>query len=195
MLLSTAIVDLISEQGKTKQCLLLLDNGSQYHYFLADPTFDKISDIEGIIGVGLFFKLLCIGQIEFKNHPAILQKTQLDWIAAGEVYGTSMSSQKTVQCNFACDSSMNFELSKFWELEEIPNARIVSPDEVACEELFAKTTLRNPDGRYLVRLPFNEKRDEIGYSRNLALRCLYSLESRFKRQPTLRPSYASFLVE
>ena len=135
MLLSTAIVDLVSEEGKTRQGRLLLDNGSQSHYltesvvsflklhkesvdisvsslgtmhtfvrhsvsariksrykkyeqylnflvvkelnylvtpiiidhtsfeipkniFLADPIFEKLSDIDGIIGVGIFFKLL-----------------------------------------------------------------------------------------------------------------------------------------
>ena len=30
---------------------------------LADPTFDRINTINGIIDVGLFFKLLYVGQI------------------------------------------------------------------------------------------------------------------------------------
>ena len=196
MLLSTAIVDLISDQGKTRQCRLLLDNGSQSHYLtesvvsllkLHRRSVDISVSSLGTMHTSVRHSVSARIKSRYKKYEqnldflVVKELNYLGWIVAGEVYGTSVSSQKTVQCNFACDSSMNVELSKFWELEEIPNTRILSPDEVACEELFAKTTLRNPDGRYLVRLPFNEKRDEIGDSRNLALRRLYSLESRFKR--------------
>lgn len=53
---------------------------------LADPEFYKPSDINILIGVKLFYKLLSVGQISLKNHPdAVLQKTQLGWIVAGEI--------------------------------------------------------------------------------------------------------------
>jgi len=31
---------------------------------------------------------------------------------------------------------LNEELQKFWELEELPVRRILSPEEIYCEELF-----------------------------------------------------------
>ena len=46
--------------------------------FLADPEFHKPAEVDLLIGVKLFYKLLCVGHIELKNHPdAILQKAQL----------------------------------------------------------------------------------------------------------------------
>ena len=48
--------------------------------FLADPSFDKPGGIDGIIGVGLFYKLRSVGQIIPRNHPdTVIQKTQLGW--------------------------------------------------------------------------------------------------------------------
>ena len=273
-LLSTAIVDIINNQGKVKQCRLLLDNGSQSHYltdkiasllnlrkkpvdiavltlgsmstavhhsvsatirsrynnftqnvefliqrelnylfpsiridreslqipkniFLADPNFDKAGGIDGIIGVGLFYKLLSIGQIVPRNQPeAVLQKTQLGWIVAGKIYGIPFSNRKVVQCNaMQCQTSLDSELTKFWELEETSPSKILSSEEIACEKHFSENTTRDADGRYVVRLPFNERKEDLGDSRNLALRRLYSLENRFKKQPELRSPYADFLSE
>ena len=59
---------------------------------LADPEFHKPSDIDILLGVKLFYKLLCVGQIELKNCPdLVLQKTQLGWIVAGEINDPSPS--------------------------------------------------------------------------------------------------------
>ena len=45
---------------------------------LADPEFFEPSEIDAFIGVKMFYKLMCVGQILLKNHPdAVLQKTEL----------------------------------------------------------------------------------------------------------------------
>ena len=46
------------------------------------------------------------------------------------------------------------DLTKFWELEELPNRDPLSNDEKFCEEHFLTTHRRTSDGRYMVRLPF-----------------------------------------
>ncbi|XP_033231667.1 uncharacterized protein LOC117182671 [Belonocnema kinseyi] len=191
-LLSTAIVDIINNEGFVQQCRLLLDNGSQSHHltekvasimnlrkrpvditvltlgststeirhsvsakipsryntykenvefliqkelnylfpaikidreslqipnniFLAEPDFDKAGGIGGIIGVGLSYKLLSVGQIVPRNHPdAVLQKTQLGWIVAGKLYGIPLSKRKIVQCNIMqIQPSLDPDLTKF----------------------------------------------------------------------------------
>ena len=146
--------------------------------------------------MGIFYELLCVGQIRLKNHPLVLQKTQLGWIVAGGLYGMARSDQKILQCNFMCNKPiLDFDLSKFWELEEVPSCKVLSSEQIACEEHFVKNTTRNSEGRYIVRLLFNGRRNEIGHSRNVALRRLHFLENRFHRQPELKSPYDEFLSE
>ncbi|XP_036320453.1 uncharacterized protein LOC118734966 [Rhagoletis pomonella] len=75
---------------------------------LADPSFFRPQKIDLLIGVSLFFELLCVGQICLKQGLPILQKTRLGWIVAGKV---EVGSSKAVVCaatssNYA-DTSLN----------------------------------------------------------------------------------------
>ncbi|XP_033218228.1 uncharacterized protein LOC117173695 [Belonocnema kinseyi] len=128
--------------------------------FLADPEFYKPSEIDALIGVKLFYKLLCVGQITLKNNPeAVLQKTQLGWIVAGEI--NSSLSKNHVQCSFVTHSTpLDSNLTKFWEIEEVPSIKLLSQEEQACESHFKNNTQRDPAGRYIVRLPFKENKDK-----------------------------------
>ena len=47
---------------------------------LADPTFTNTRPVDLLIGGGLFWKLLYVGQIELRNDQPILQKTTLVWL-------------------------------------------------------------------------------------------------------------------
>ena len=69
---------------------------------LADPDFYMAGEIDGIIGVGVFYKLLCMGQSVPKNHPdAVLQKTQLGWIVAVKIYVAPLSTRHTREGDLA----------------------------------------------------------------------------------------------
>ncbi|KAH8373689.1 hypothetical protein KR009_002602, partial [Drosophila setifemur] len=50
---------------------------------LADPEFHKSQKIDLLIGASLFFKLLCVGQINLSAGLPLLQKTLLGWIVTG----------------------------------------------------------------------------------------------------------------
>ena len=162
---------------------------------LADPEFHKPSEIDALIGVKLFFKLLCVGQISLKNHPdAVLQKTHLGWIVAGEINSSLL--RNNFQCHVLRSSAPICEnLTKFWEMEEVPSKKLLSPEEQACEDHFRNNTQRNSEGRYVVRLPFNENKDKLGDSRSMALRRFYGLEKRFEKNPQLKENYRAFIQE
>ena len=55
------------------------------HIKLADSEFHKPAEIDALIGVQLYYMLLCAGQIDIQGHDAVLQKTHLGWIIAGDV--------------------------------------------------------------------------------------------------------------
>ena len=162
---------------------------------LADPEFHTPSDIDILLGVKLFYKLLYVGQIELKNCPdVVLQKTQLGWIVAGEINDPSPSN--AVQCHLAMHSTpLDASLTKFWEVEEIPKAKLLSAEEKACEEHFINNTQRSADDRYVVRLPFNENKGKIGDSISMASRRFKYLENRFVKNPILKQDYSKFLEE
>ncbi|XP_076383739.1 uncharacterized protein LOC143260985 [Megalopta genalis] len=92
-------------------------------------------------------------------------------------------------------SSLDNALTKFWEIEEIAERKNLSSEEQACENHFVENTVRDVHGRYIVRLPFNDRKNFIGESRGLALKRFYSLERKFCKDPDLLIHYKQFLSE
>jgi len=52
---------------------------------IADPLFDKPRKIDVLIGAGLFWNLLCVGQIQGGHGKPTWQKTLLGWVIGGEI--------------------------------------------------------------------------------------------------------------
>lgn len=94
-----------------------------------------------------------------------------------------------------CDISLNKEISRFWELEDIPRNKHLSPSDQFCENLYTTTTKRSKDGRYIVSLPFKETPIKIGRSRNTALAQFYKNEARLLRNPEFKTEYDKVLEE
>ncbi|XP_043256445.1 uncharacterized protein LOC122399668 [Colletes gigas] len=67
------ITEILPSQAIPKQQLQLPANLP-----LTDPAFCRPSEIDGLLGVEIFYKLLCVGQIAIANNQLTLQKTKLD---------------------------------------------------------------------------------------------------------------------
>lgn len=160
---------------------------------LADPTFYKTSEIDGLLGAEIFYNILCVGQINIDNQFAVLQKTRLGWVVAGTI--TNQNIHKTsISCNLAVNS-LNLQLSRFWELEEIPERRYLSDEESEVERHYVDNTIRDHYGRYIVKLPFNKNIEKLGESYSVALRRFYRLEMTLNKNPELKSQYVDFLRE
>lgn len=74
---------------------------------------------------------------------------------------------------------------------------MLTEDEIKCETLFATSTIRNEEGRYIVRLPVREVDviDEIGDSKTIAEKRLRNLESRLEKNTTLKNNYINVMQE
>ncbi|XP_076686036.1 uncharacterized protein LOC143378082 [Andrena cerasifolii] len=160
---------------------------------LADPEFNKSANIDALFGEYLYYKLLGAGQIRLSNETTILQETLLGWIVSGRV-GINLNSNGGTKC-FLATTQLDSILTKFWELEECPGKRVFSREEEECEKLFQDTTRRTSTGRYVVRLPFNDKAKRLGSSYGTALTRLYSLERKLQNNSDLYSQYSSFLEE
>ncbi|XP_067208447.1 uncharacterized protein [Linepithema humile] len=92
--------------------------------------------------------------------------------------------------------SLEDQLAKFWDAEETPQYCEMSPNDRRCEEHFQKTHSRTEDGRYVVRLPFQEGPPiNIGESREIAARRLSSLLRKANSQPAVKQEYLEFMNE
>ncbi|CAK9799110.1 hypothetical protein ANTPLA_LOCUS1901 [Anthophora plagiata] len=158
---------------------------------LADPDFHRPGKIDALLGNTLFFQLLSSGKIKLSGGAIILQKTMLGWIVTGEsnIQAPCVASTSVKSFHASLDKTLN----KFWEIEEFTNKQYLSAEERAAEIFFKETTVRNVDGRYCVSLPFNERRQVLGDSREMALRRFYALERKLHAEQGLLAGYREFL--
>lgn len=158
---------------------------------LSDSNFNVPSDIDILIGAGLFWDLLCMGQIKLGPQRPILQKTKLGWIISGPL---PQKGPQMISCNVS-QGVKEFDLSQFWEVEECHASRSLSKEELACEEHFKSTYKRNSDGRFIVKIPLKGSIEELGESRSIAEKRFYLLERKLERNSNLKQDYSSFMQE
>ncbi|XP_018395293.1 PREDICTED: uncharacterized protein LOC108773843 [Cyphomyrmex costatus] len=170
---------------------------------LADREFDKPGTVDILLGAEYFYELLETGKIELGVDRPVVQNTKLGWIVAGPL-ALSANSFATVTNNVAslccfaqqCES-LNKSLERFWAVEQggPETATIRSETERRCEELFDKTTKRDDNGRFIVRLPIVEGTEPLGESRDIAEKRLKQMERRFRNNVSLHEQYANFMRE
>ncbi|CAK9810555.1 hypothetical protein ANTQUA_LOCUS6474 [Anthophora quadrimaculata] len=90
---------------------------------LADPLFNKSSNIDLLLGEYLYYKIVGTNRIRLNNDKVVLQDSELGWILSGEI--------DSVQTNTSCLNvqTLDEQLEKFWELDQYPNAKIMSPQD------------------------------------------------------------------
>jgi len=77
--------------------------------------------------------------------------------------------------------SVDRTLQRFLENDDVPTVEKSSQADLECERIYQSTTTCQPDGRYIVHLPFQQDPPLLGKSKDVALRRLEQLENRFKR--------------
>ncbi|XP_075162489.1 uncharacterized protein LOC142235120 [Haematobia irritans] len=90
------------------------------------------------------------------------------------------------------------EISRFWEVEDLPRKKFTSSSDQFCESLYVHTTRRNEEGRYIVSLPFKEaypKDIDIAQSRRIAMAQYFRNEARLIRTPAFKDEYDNVLAE
>lgn len=123
---------------------------------LADPEFDSDKQIDMIIGVKLFFKLILAGQIQMGANKPVLQKSLLGWIVVGEC---GLNENATLICNASKHNKQEVDklhslVEKFWETEDVPKPlNKFSEEEQNCENHFTSTVKLSPANRIIVKLP------------------------------------------
>ncbi|XP_047992482.1 uncharacterized protein LOC125231164 [Leguminivora glycinivorella] len=162
---------------------------------LADPRFDSPSEVDILLGLKVYWKLVIPEIRELGENKPVLQNTQLGWLVAGSVpSNNSTMSTSNLVCNFS--QEIRDSLERFWLIDDLPSEKTYSPEEQLCEQHFVETFSRLPSGRFSVQIPLKEKPEEsLGHNFNTAKKCLENLEKKFVRYPNLKQKYKEFLQE
>ncbi|XP_075157769.1 uncharacterized protein LOC142231036 [Haematobia irritans] len=163
---------------------------------LADPMFYKTARIDMLIGSDILPCILKAGIHRNISGNLLAQDSEFGWYISGPQNSkcvTSFAAWVTQSTR-----SLNDEVRRFWESEEIPNEAPRSEEDLECEDIYARTTVRRSDGRYVVRLPFQKafpKEIFLGSSRRAALGQFCRLEKTLKNSPALSDEYIRVLQE
>ncbi|XP_017463258.1 PREDICTED: uncharacterized protein LOC108356669, partial [Rhagoletis zephyria] len=149
---------------------------------------------------GIFFDLLCIGQIRLKKYQ-ILQKTRLGWVVSG---GRGISSKLfplTTTATNSLDSETDHRCTNdivrsFWEIDNsFEPIRRATKEKIDCEAYFNANYSRMATGEYSVRLPVKPSVHLLGDSYQQLLRRFLTLERRLQLNDDLKSLYVSFMKE
>ncbi|XP_050294945.1 uncharacterized protein LOC126735061 [Anthonomus grandis grandis] len=160
---------------------------------LADSSFHTPSEVDLLIGAGLFYNILCSRQIKTGNGNPILQETQLGWVVSGPLSLLAnvsyASSYKTHRQSLFCTNDLQGCLEKFWLTEETTQQvpHVLSKEELECEDHFQETTHQDLTGRLQDCL----RNDTL----QPALKRFYSLEQKFDKNPEIKKLYIDFIKE
>ena len=165
---------------------------------LADPGFGTPSKIDILLGAEVYSEVILTGIIKNPQGNLIAQNTILGWILSGRM-SQDLGSQREKVISMHVNVRDDDLLKQFWEIENEPNSldKRLTKTEIYCEEFYNRTTERNEDGRFIVRLPFAEEdpKCQYGKSREIALRRFLYLEKRLLRNDKLYNDYRKVMEE
>ncbi|XP_059217400.1 uncharacterized protein LOC131994647 [Stomoxys calcitrans] len=161
---------------------------------LADPNFRTPGHVDLLLGSNVIPNILLEG-VKKVCESLVAQATIFGWVISGPVTIQTVTSF-SIQANEISGDPVGQQLRMFWEQEEVPETRHVSLEDEYCESLYERTTVRDSDGRYVVRLPFRkEYRQEspLGRSRSQALIQYVRLERSLRHKPEIERMYNEVL--
>ncbi|XP_029341258.1 uncharacterized protein LOC103311969 [Acyrthosiphon pisum] len=129
---------------------------------LADPLYHRPQAVDLLLGADILPMLLLNGKATGKPGEPIAFETVFGWILMGPV-DRNAQSNVTAMC-LSVAETLDLSIRRFWELEELPIVRHLSPDERAAEEIHKKTTTRLRTRRFMVSLAFRKASPLLGPS-------------------------------
>ena len=137
---------------------------------LADPQLNIPASVDILFGSELFYDIFLGARQQLSKHISV-HHTKLGWILVGRLFENSLDLSKTAMLSIPTVS--NSALSFFTSVSNAQNA-----EEIQAEKHFSSSVMRNKHGRFVVKLPVNDKLDFLGDSRPIAQKSFYNLERR-----------------
>ncbi|XP_075151664.1 uncharacterized protein LOC142225706 [Haematobia irritans] len=148
-----------------------------------------------LLGSDVFPSIIKSGVEKNIAGSLLAQNTEFGWVISGP---PKLRTVSTFASWVNSNETLNEDIRKFWELEEVPTSRPPSDNDNWCEDFYVKTTSRLPNGRYVVRLPFRQDLPSeiaLGSSRRAAMGQLLRMERTLQKSPELSVEYNKVLSE
>ena len=170
---------------------------SQLHHIrnlkLADPAFNTLEKIDVLLGADVLEDVMM--EAKLKDGGLSVRDSFFGWAVSGHVKPLREMSITSHHIAFEPNLDTDQLLSRFWELENLPEKRHISSEEKRCEEHFDRTTKRRDDGRFIVEMPFKEDCSQLGHSKALAMCRFLNLERKLVRDQSHHERYSAFIKE
>lgn len=159
---------------------------------LADPHYNRSGPIDLLLNAEIYSQIILPGLQRGDPNEPVAQYTSLGWI----LFGGSSAPKAINSLSLHTCIEIDDRLRSFWESEEVSStAPPVAADDLESENQFCTTYKRNESGRFIVRLPFNDTNVELGHSRDVAVRRLLQMETKFAKNSQLFEDYKNFMAE
>ncbi|KAJ8722107.1 hypothetical protein PYW08_004509 [Mythimna loreyi] len=171
---------------------------------LADPSYLTPGSIDLLLGVKEYAQIIQPELIKGPPGTPTAQKTNLGWIIFGDICEKPENDTYLVMHH---QVDVDEILKSIWEIE-IDKDRHLTKEEKICEEIYQKTTTRNQEGRYIVKLPFKTYSPQLnemststklqtpkGNTKEIAKQRFLQLERKFKKSPDLKKEYTKVINE
>ncbi|XP_061395049.1 uncharacterized protein LOC133330652 [Musca vetustissima] len=162
----------------------------------ADPEFFRSAPVDLLIGGNLYPVILLSGVEHGILGSLVAQETVFGYIVTGPT--NNSASRRITRASHCTRVSIDEQLARFWEIEEIPIKAKVSDEDIHCENIYKNTVKRNSEGRYVVDLPFKEElqaKAAFTSNRFIALSQFLRNEQSMSRKPEFKAMYDSVIQE
>ncbi|XP_075149048.1 uncharacterized protein LOC142222851 [Haematobia irritans] len=159
----------------------------------ADPGFHRSGRVDMLLGGDLYPLVIRGGVRHGIFESLVAQETIFGWVVTGP---TRVNDRPRVAVNTHFTKvTLEEQLARFWEIEEVSRKRVLSDEERKCEEIYRSSTRRRPDGRYVVNLPFKSEISELQSNRCTALRQFLRNEKSMIGDPERKQLYDEVIKE
>lgn len=164
---------------------------------LADENYNQPGKINALLGVGIWIKIIEPQLLRSPIINSIAHQTKLGYVILEDESDPYQGIQPHIGSLTKGPSMKKLMevIQKLWQIEEIPEERKRTKEEEMCEEIFVKGYSRNWSGRYIVRIPFKNNRENLGKSKKQALHQFFAMENRMKRNEEFAAKYQVFMSE
>ncbi|XP_043502771.1 uncharacterized protein LOC122524522 [Polistes fuscatus] len=163
------------------------------HLQLADPGYRQPGKIDLLLSNAVYIQIVRNGILLNPGGTLKAINTAFGWVIGGIGQCKRINPISSVgYCTLTASLDEQFDLRKFWEIDDIPNHSNSEPD--FCKEHFLRTYQRDNNGRFIVELPFKAL-FQPKISKDFALNRFRSLEYRFSKNEDLRKSYNEFIED
>ena len=154
---------------------------------LADPHFNSPGRIDILLGADVLEDVM--KERKLKENGLHIRNSIFGWIISGPVQqGNEITKGDIVHVN-------KVDITQFWELENVPEKKMLTKSESECVEHFNRTTKRKDDGRFVVEMPLKSDGPTLGSSKAIAMRRFLNLEKKLNSDLSLKERYAAFIQE